>query len=424
MNGDATAPKIAQIEIRLVSPDFELMRLLREVLAEIREPQCSLVAESGPRISESEADLWLWDYEPGNPLPPAIGFQASRYLFLVNAKHLNEFRQAISPNEANIILKPVTRNTLRASVGLAVSVHWERMTSAHALREDRDDLLQCLIETSLLLQNYDHERTTFLARAVHDFRAPLTAVNGYCGLVRGEHLGPLNDAQKEVVERMQLSARRLSRMASAMFELSVGKHVKRTPQLVANEMRKTLDQALHEVMPFASEKRISVAADLAPCEFPLYFEASQIEQVLINLLDNACKFTPRGGTVEVSGYEYFWERRSARTTAWQAVERRNANQEEPNAYRIDIRDSGAPIPAEQLKRIFEEYVSCDGGSDRSGGGLGLALARMIMSQHGGRVWAENTAFGPQFSLVLPKRQVMDKAPTNNTNHNSSIGENN
>ena len=75
--------------------------------------------------------------------------------------------------------------------------------------------------------------------------------------------------------------------------------------------------------------------------------------------------------------------------------------QEPNTYRIDIRDSGNAIPAEHIDHIFEEYTSYAGGRDRSGGGLGLAICRMIIAQHDGRVWAENTELGPMFSIVLP-----------------------
>ena len=70
---------------------------------------------------------------------------------------------------------------------------------------------------------------------------------------------------------------------------------------------------------------------------------------------------------------------------------------------MDILDSGPRIPREHLGKIFEEYTSYAGGQDRSGGGLGLAICRMIITAHDGRVWAENTDHGPCFSFVLPVR---------------------
>ena len=251
------------------------------------------------------------------------------------------------------------------------------------------------------MQEYDQDRTTFLARAVHDFRAPLTALSGYCGLLLAEPLGPLTESQSEVLRRMLHSTKRLSRMAGAMFQLSVGRHVKRHPELQRGDIRECLDQALHEITPFADDKSIEITVDLATPTHPLFFEAGQIEQVLVNILDNACKFTPRGGSIEVRGYPYFWDRRKTKSSVPPSAERRRHAVFEPTAYRIDIRDSGSAIPAEHLEHIFEEYTSYSGGRDRSGGGLGLAIVRMIVNQHEGHVWAENTEAGPMFSVVLP-----------------------
>ena len=95
-------------------------------------------------------------------------------------------------------------------------------------------------------------------------------------------------------------------MADAMFQLSVGRQVKKRPEFKAADLQQCLDQALHEIAPFAEEKRISISADLATPSQTLYFEAGQLEQVLINILDNACKFTPKAGSIEITGYPYFW----------------------------------------------------------------------------------------------------------------------
>lgn len=400
LNSMGATVGIAEITVKLVSEDRELLKLCREVLGEICGQTWSLSAATSDSV-ELGSDLVLWDYQPGMLLPVHIGSHPSKHLFLVHRKDVAEFQNAIAPTEANILLKPVTRTTLQSSMGLAVSAYQERASVASPSRADRDDILQCLIQTNLRLQEYDQDRTTFLARAVHDFRAPLTALSGYCGLLLEEVLGTLAEPQKEVLRRMQHSTRRLSRMAAAMFELSVGRQVKRHPNLQPNDIRECLDQAMHEIMPFADEKRIPITVDLTPCSHPLYFEAGQIEQALINILDNACKFTPKAGAIEIRGYNFFWERRTHRSSVPPSAERRQEDSSEPNAYRIDIQDSGAPIPVAHLHRIFEEYTSYDGGRDRSGGGLGLAITRMIMAQHDGHVWAENTTFGPMFSLVLP-----------------------
>ncbi len=224
-------------------------------------------------------------------IPEQINWAPAKHLFLVHREDLAGFGARTETQETNILLKPFTRVTLAAFLGMGVSA-----PSACSLRADRDVMLQCLIQTNLRLQEYDQDRTNFLARAVHDFRAPLTALSGYCGLLLAEPLGPLSESQKEVLRRMQHSTRRLSRMASAMFQLSVGRQVKQRPGLQKGDIRACLDQAMHEIGPFADEKRIAVTAHMEPCEEPLYIDAEQIEQVLINILDNACKFTPKAGS--------------------------------------------------------------------------------------------------------------------------------
>ncbi len=391
--------------IALISEDSELLDICQQASDEIAGQAWRVLRAVDP--AEITADVFLWDWELKTEIFPKLSGGMRQHLFLVHRNDLNRFQKEVPGAEARVLLKPVTKATLRVFLSQAISACAAGDHAAAVLREDRDEILQCLIQTNLRLQEYDQDRTTFLARAVHDFRAPLTALSGYCGLLLSEPLGPLTESQKEVLRRMQHSARRLSRMANAMFQLSVGRHVVRRPDLQAGDVRECLEQALHEIGPFADDKNIAIRADLAPCDFALHFEAGQIEQVLINILDNACKFAPKAGVVDIRGYSYFWERRREVCALPPEAERRSRHTDAPNCYRIDIQDSGSPIPPDFLEQIFEEYMSYGGSRDRSGGGLGLAITRMIMNQHEGRVWAENTVSGPRFSLVLP---FQSKAP--------------
>ncbi len=388
------------INVRLISTNQDLYVMCRNILAEIPSLEWT-VSQSAEYDTTGSADLHIWDYRPGMQFPDSSRWRPSRSLFLVYQAHLSSFRESMGPSGASIILQPVSRAVLASFLTLAISSNQDRTVTENSLRADRDDMLQCLIQANLRLQEYDQARTNFLSRAVHDFRAPLTALNGYCSLLLSEPLGELNEDQKEVIRRMQHSASRLSRMANAMFELSVGRQIKRTPDLRAGDIRACVDQATHEIMPFAESKQISISVDLSPDAPLLYFEAGQIEQVLINVLDNACKFTPRQGSIEIRGYPFFWERREPRGKVAFGADRRRRASGEPNCYRIDILDSGGPIPSGQLKGIFEEYTSYAGSQDRSGAGLGLAICGLILRQHNGEIWAENTDAGPLFAFVLP-----------------------
>jgi signal transduction histidine kinase len=387
------------MDVKLVSRDRELYKLCSDIMAEIPGQQWTVTMVDSD-TGKGDSSLYIWDFQPNTPLPDDLEGNTSRYLFLVSRKDLPDFRHKVRESDANILLKPVMRATLAAFLGMAISSPEDHVWNTNSLRADRDEILQCLIQTNLKLQEYDQDRTNFLARAVHDFRAPLTALSGYCGLLLGEPLGTLSDAQKEVLRRMQHSVRRLSRMASDMFQLSVGRQIKRPLEAQPGDIRECLEQALHEIGPFAEEKRIAITANLEPCPDYLCFETGQIEQVLLNILDNACKFTRKAGYVEIKGYPYFWDRRKI-NSAIPGLERRCQNKIQPNSYRIDIVDSGDAIPEQHMAGIFEEYTSYAGGRDRSGGGLGLAICKMIITQHDGKVWAENTESGPMFSFVLP-----------------------
>jgi signal transduction histidine kinase len=391
---------LAAMIIHLVADDSELEKLCRDVLAETPELGCSwTLVSTSPGGTWKEADLYILDFQPDVPLPAIGASHPLRRLFLVHPKDLQVFQKRTGLGEGNVLLKPVLRSTLSLFLVAAIS-----SGSVESLRADRDEILQCLIQTNLKLQEYDHERTAFLTRALHDFRAPLTALNGYCGLLLTEPLGELNESQSTVLRRMQDSARRLSRMSAAMYELSAGRQVTRRPDLRPGNLRDCAEQALHEMALFAEEKSIAISVDFGAGAESLYFETGQVEQVFINILDNACRFTPRSGLIEIRGYPFFWERRRPHLLNGVVQhERRRRALADANSYRVDISDSGAPIPEDLLDAVFDEYTALAGGRDRSGGGLGLAICRMILRRHQGCIWAENHEFGPVFSFVLPLR---------------------
>jgi signal transduction histidine kinase len=98
----------------------------------------------------------------------------------------------------------------------------------------------------------------------------------------------------------------------------------------------------------------------------------------------------------------FWNRRAPRIAPGNLeVERRNGDLRAVNAYRVQVSDSGPGVPVENLEKIFEEYTSYAGSQDRSGGGLGLAICKMIMKAHQGQMFAESSGTGATFAFVLP-----------------------
>ncbi|MBZ5581450.1 MAG: HAMP domain-containing histidine kinase [Acidobacteriia bacterium] len=393
------------VDVALISDNASIAKACQTTLAELFGHDFTLSAAPARDLS-SDADLYIWDFVPGETellLRPSDLEYAQDHLFLVERTDIEQLRELAGSPHLNILLKPVTPATLAAVLGEARGRKRERDQefAARQLRAERDEMLQYLMQANLKLQEYDQDRTNFLARSLHDFRSPLTAISGYCSLLLGVNLGLLTDEQQEVLRRMQYSLGRLSRLANSMFQLSISNHREQALVLEQGNIEECIDRALQELTPLIDEKRISISLDVESSEL-VCFDKPRLEQVIVNLLDNACKFTPRAGAIDIKGYPFFWDRRIVMSGP--VVDRRVAQMDAPNSFRVDIRDSGPGIPTAHLEKIFEEYTSYSGGQDRSGGGLGLAICRMIIRQHHGRIWAENGCAGAVFSFVLPHRR--------------------
>ena len=408
------------VKVTLVTKDVVFVESCREILPEIFGGEWALTTD----ISRHRAQkgLIIWDFGPGKAdIPQDLeASELRRYWFLLDRNDLPALHATVGATDLNVILKPITREALRAFLAEATlgCIQNDDLTGRAAeLRVERDEMLQFLIQANLRLQENDQNRNNFLARSVHDFRAPLTALSGYCGLLLEEQFGQLTPEQRKIVGRMLHSATRLSRISTAMFQLTVPQKVDQQLNLEKADLQDCLNQAMHEVALILKEKRISIAAEIESPPDGLLFEQSQMEQTFVNLLENACKFTPREGTIKISGYPFFWERRAGQSAAADPTRERRIKQvDEFNSFRVDIRDSGPGIPAAQVLRIFEEYTSYGGGQDRSGGGLGLAICRMILSRHSGHIWAESHPSGALFSFVLP----LHRTNTNLLVENDSI----
>lgn len=395
------------MDVALISRDESLARLCHEALAALPARHWNLLVVS-PGEPAPAADLYIWDWEAQTPSPEVRDrHRAHAHMFVIGRGDAAGILEALPLAAVTLVLKPVQLDTLKTFLEQTANFHDSLGSALKAgpkgsLRQDRDALMDCLLATSLRLQEHDQDRMNFLARAVHDFRAPLTAVHGYCGLLLSEQLGPLSATQQALLQRTLHSVRRLSRLATALFQWSSGMRVGLQSQIKEGDIQECCCQAVHEIKPFADEKSISIELDLQAPTQPLYFDPGQMEQLMVNLLENSCKFTPRGGYIRIRGYSAFWDRRCATVSqdgVW--IERRHTRSRRANAYRMEVSDNGMGVRPEHLRTIFQEYTSYGGGRDRSGSGLGLAICKRILDEHGGEIFAESAAQGVTFTFLLP-----------------------
>ncbi len=229
------------------------------------------------------------------------------------------------------------------------------------------------------LKELEKIRRDFVANVSHELRTPLTTIKGYAETL-------LEGALKEEVaaQFVQVIKRHSDRLAKIVEELlMLSKIESREFQFKTEPI--SISDLIADVLDFLREpcnkKRLSVSYDPPP--IPLFVQGDRhyLEQVFMNLLDNAIKYGREEGKVTISVIE-----------------------KDHHAVEISVRDNGIGIPKEDLGRIFERFYRVDKGRSQElgGTGLGLSIVKHIVQAHGGKVWAESTpGKGSTFYVTLP-----------------------
>lgn len=246
-----------------------------------------------------------------------------------------------------------------------------------------------------------------LATAAHDLRTPLAVVSGYIELLLSGKLGSLNEKQTTCLEDMYASSQRLGRLVTDFLTFSAVHTAKLELRL---EEKGDLHACLDEVYGFWASRFQSkgVAFYYLPNEhLPRFqFDYDRLQRIVSNLLENALKFTPQGGTVWLTAEPQVWERRQVQAEAVPKERRRRSSGMAPNAVRVSVSDTGPGIPPEYHQEIFGDFFQVPRlGPAGSGMGLGLGIARRLVQAHGGRIWVESdSGGGSKFSFLLPLTQ--------------------
>jgi signal transduction histidine kinase len=247
--------------------------------------------------------------------------------------------------------------------------------------------------------------TNALASAAHDLKTPLAIMNGYVELLRGEKLGPLNDRQREVLSDMHSSGHRLEHFIQDFLTFSVLE----TGEIKLHYETGDLNLCLSEICRMWSlrfqEKGLALyfLANEKLKEFS--FDYAKVQRIVSNLLENASKYTPSGGTVWLHAEPHMWERRSVAKAS--GVERRRLPLSVPNAVKLSVSDTGPGIPAEFQMEIFDDFFRLPRSENQADGmGLGLAIARRLVNSMNGKIWVESDAgAGAKFSFLLPMKSI-------------------
>ena len=233
-------------------------------------------------------------------------------------------------------------------------------------------------------------RADFVANVSHELRTPLTTIRGYAETLLNED-ATRTKAQEQFVVKILNHASRLSRLVSDLLELSRLEsgdvELKRTPC----HLNTFYEPILDVFEPILEESELALKWEIPESLPAVSIDQQLFMQVLVNLIDNAIKYTPDGGEIRVS----------AEICPNETAEASNINSEEIVAH---VQDTGIGIPMESQSRVFERFYRVDKGRAREmgGTGLGLAIAKHIVLRHDGRIWLESTlGRGSTFHVAIP-----------------------
>jgi signal transduction histidine kinase len=263
-----------------------------------------------------------------------------------------------------------------------------------------------------LLQEYTQLRERFvrttnaLASAAHDLKTPLSILNGYVELLQSEKLGSLNDRQRDILRDMHSSGQRLQHFIQDFLSFSVLETGEMKMQFETGDMNACLSEVCRLWSNRFQERGLALYF-LANDKLARFaFDSAKVQRVISNLLENASKFTPAGGTVWLHAEPYMWERRSV-NKADISSERRRQDNPLPNSVKVSVSDTGPGIPPEYHIEVFDDFFRLPLSENQPDGmGLGLAIARRLVNGMGGKIWVESEpGAGCKFSFIVPLKPV-------------------
>ena len=254
-------------------------------------------------------------------------------------------------------------------------------TASSVVAEGRPVGRVCILRDVTHFKELDSLKSEFVATVSHDLRSPLTLMRGYATML--EMVGELNDQQQGYVRKIVSGVENMSRLVNNLLDLGrieIGVGL----QVETISIHDIVERVVGALQLQATQKNISLTVEL-PRDLPASIEADQalLHQGVYNLVENAIKYTPNGGQVQVR----------VRATDKELV--------------FEVKDDGIGISPSDLPRLFEKFYRGKQRDARSqhGSGLGLAIVRSIAERHGGKVWVESElGKGSVFFLLVPVKQ--------------------
>lgn len=236
------------------------------------------------------------------------------------------------------------------------------------------------------LEKEQKERSLLINTLAHELKTPLTAIMASGGLLLDEIEDAAESPRRRLAENIVSAANKLETRLSELLDMVKSEKVGFRLDLNLLDIRPLLENLANDFLPIVARRGQTLTWDMPPSVPLVRADRQRLEQVVLNLLSNANKFTPQGGKIR--------------------LELRN----EITKLVVKVKDNGPGIATEEQARIFTPYYRIEADRDRLAGlGLGLALSKQLVELHGGRIWVESTpGEGSTFAFSLPVAKPGEK----------------
>jgi signal transduction histidine kinase len=280
----------------------------------------------------------------------------------------------------------------------------------HDLIVEKNRLLEELRASNAKLMEADRLKGAFIEVASHELNTPVTVVLGMTELWRMSLGADASTQERQWVDRIEAAARRLARTVERMLKLARGGEFGRPLDKEPVQLEPLLRRVVDELAPFLELRGQSAVIEIDPDLGPIEADPSKLADVLTNLLANAVKFTPDGGTIRIGA----------------CPEPTN-----PDWVRVEVIDEGVGVSPADQQHLFEPFFtgfdtlrhsSGDYQFGKRGIGLGLSLVKAFVELHGGRVEVTSTpGRGSTFAFVLPRSKAATSGTDPDQGHGSPTG---
>ena len=260
---------------------------------------------------------------------------------------------------------------------LQSALHRANRELEERVQERTRDLRKAIAKLSELNQL----KANFIANISHELRTPLTHIKGYLGILEEGSFGELNPDQLEALHAILRAEERLEKLIEDLIQFSLASRGELKLNLASVSLSGLVGQISQELLLKARSSGVSLTTSIEEGLPAVQCDVEKIGWVIAQLLDNAIKFTPRGGLVKLNAFQ------------------------QDGYVTIAVIDNGIGIPTEKLSEIFEAFHQLDGSTTRryGGTGLGLALSHRILAAHGVDIIVNSLAGkGSSFSFSLPQ----------------------